>query len=118
MTYSGLRNADNNAHVLRTADGGAHWTDISSNLPFAPTQDVVVDPVNPNRVIVASDLGVFIANVASAGSRRPNVKWLRLGNGLPLAPVNDLAYHAGTNTLYAATYGRGIWSINLGRDDG
>jgi hypothetical protein len=117
VTYSGLRNADNNAHVLRTTDGGAHWTDISGNLPMAPTQDVVVDPLNPNRVFVASDLGVFTANVAKAGSQNPTVKWYRLGNGLPRAPVNDLEYQASTNTLYAATYGRSIWSLQLDRDD-
>jgi hypothetical protein len=117
VTYSGLRNADNNAHVLRTTDGGAHWTDISGNLPLAPTQDVVVDPLNPNRIFVASDLGVFTANVAKAGSRSPVVTWYRLGRGLPRAPVNDLEYQAATNTLYAATYGRSVWSLNLDRDD-
>jgi hypothetical protein len=117
VTYSGLRNADNNAHVLRTTDGGANWTDISGNLPMAPTQDVVVDPLNPNRIFVASDLGVFTANVAKAGAQNPTVKWYRLGRGLPRAPVNDLEYQAGTNTLYAATYGRGIWSVQLDRDD-
>ena len=117
VTYSGLRNADNNAHVLRTLDGGAHWTDISGNLPFAPTQDVVVDPTNLNRVFVASDLGVFIANVAKAKGN-PTVRWLRLGHGLPRAPVNDLEYNASTNTLYAATYGRGIFTLLLDRDDG
>jgi hypothetical protein len=104
--------------VLRTIDGGAHWTDVSGNLPFAPTQDVVVDPLNPNRVFVASDLGVFTANVAKAGSQNPSVQWLRLGRGLPRAPVNDLEYEAATNTLYAATYGRSMWSIQLARDDG
>ncbi len=117
VTYSGLRNADNTAHVLRTTDGGAHWTDISGNLPFAPTQDVVVDPLNPNRVFVSDDLGVFTANVAKAGSQNPDVKWYRLGTGLPRVPVNDLEYQASTNTLYAATYGRGIYSIQLDRDD-
>jgi photosystem II stability/assembly factor-like uncharacterized protein len=117
VTYSGLRNGDNTAHVLRTTDGGAHWTDISGNLPFAPTQDVVVDPLNPNRVFVSNDLGVFIANVAKAGGQNPALKWYRLGRGLPAAPVNDLEYQASTNTLYAATYGRGIWSIQLDRDD-
>jgi hypothetical protein len=117
VTYSGLRNVDNNAHVLRTIDGGANWTDISSNLPMAPTQDVVVDPTNPNRVFVASDLGVFTANIAKAKSQNPTVKWYRLGAGLPNAPVNDLEYQASTNTLYAATYGRSIWSILLDRDD-
>lgn len=118
VTYSGLRNADNNAHVLRTIDGGAHWKDISGNLPFAPTQDIVIDPRNPNRVFVASDLGVFTANVAKANGQNPAVRWLRLGHGLPRAPVNDLKYQAATNTLYAATYGRSVWSIQLDRDDG
>jgi Sortilin, neurotensin receptor 3, len=117
VTYSGLRNADNTAHVLRTTDGGAHWTDISGNLPFAPTQDVVVDPLNPNRIFVSDDLGVFTANVAKAGSQNPDVQWFRLGAGLPRVPVNDLEYQASTNTLYAATYGRGIFSIQLDRDD-
>lgn len=117
VTYSGLRNADNNAHVLRTIDGGAHWTDISANLPLAPTQDVIVDPLNPNRIFVATDLGVFTANVARAKSQNPTVKWYRLGRGLPQAPINDLEYQAGTNTLYAATYGRSIWSIQLDRND-
>jgi hypothetical protein len=117
VTYSGLRNADNNAHVLRTIDGGANWTDISSNLPMAPTQDVVVDPLNPNRIFVATDLGVFTANIAKAKSQNPTIKWYRLGAGLPAAPVNDLEYQASTNTLYAATYGRSVWSILLDRDD-
>jgi hypothetical protein len=117
VTYSGLRNADNNAHVLRTTDGGAHWTDISGNLPMAPTQDVVVDPLNPNRVMVASDLGVFTANIAKAGGQNPDIKWYQLGRGLPRAPVNDLEYQASTNTLFAATYGRSMWSLQLDRDD-
>jgi hypothetical protein len=117
VTYSGLRNGDNTAHVLRTTDGGAHWTDVSGNLPFAPTQDVVVDPTNPNRLFVSTDLGVFTANVAKAGSQNPTVTWYRLGIGLPRAPVNDLEYQASTNSLYAATYGRGIYRIQLDRDD-
>ncbi|MFU8876445.1 WD40/YVTN/BNR-like repeat-containing protein, partial [Micromonospora sp. SL4-19] len=116
VTYSGLRNADNTAHVLRTIDGGAHWTDISSNLPMAPTQDVIVDPLNPNRIIVASDLGVFMANVASAKSQHPNIKWQRVGRGLPRAAVNAIHLHQSSNTLFAATYGRGIYKINLDRD--
>lgn len=117
VTYSGLRNADNNAHVLRTVDGGAHWKDISGNLPMAPTQDIVIDPRNRNRVFVAGDLGVFTANVARANSQHQTVRWLRLGRGLPRAPVNDLEYQTTTNTLYAATYGRSVWSIQLARDD-
>lgn len=119
VTYSGYRNADNSAHILRSADGGAHWVDISGNLPAAPTQDVIVDPTNRNRVFVASDLGVFIANVAKSGSKAQgsSIRWRQLGSGLPAAPVNDLRYHQPTNTLYAATYRRSIWKLQLDRDD-
>jgi hypothetical protein len=103
-TYSGYRNADNTAHVLRSIDGGTNWTDISGNLPGAPTQDVVVHP-SGSPIYVASDVGVF---VAAAGS----TLWGALGTGLPLAPVNDIRYHAPSNTLYAATYGRSVWKIS------
>jgi hypothetical protein len=112
-TYSGLRNGDNRAHVLRTGDGGAHWADISVNLPVAPTQDIIVDPRHPNRIFVASDLGVFSATVLFPHSPHPLVFWFRLGRGLPRAPVNDIEFRASTNTIYAATYGRSMWSIQL-----
>jgi photosystem II stability/assembly factor-like uncharacterized protein len=114
VAYSGYRNGDNTAHVLRSADGGAHWTDISGNLPGAPTQDVVVDPGNRHRIFVASDVGVFTTNVAKLGSgQAASIKWHPVGSGLPAAPVNDIRFHAPTRTLYAATYGRSIWSVQL-----
>ena len=117
VTYSGYRNGDNDAHILRSRDGGAHWLDISGNLPDAPTQDVVIDPENKNRVFVASDVGVFTSNVARANSGKGDVTWYQLGHGLPKAPVNDIRYHQPTHTLYAATYGRSIWKIEVVRDD-
>jgi len=119
VTYSGYRNGDNHAHVLRSIDGGAHWIDISANLPDAPTQDVIVDPDNKNRIFVASDLGVFTANVAKANAKGSGaeVKWYQLGHGLPRAPVNDIRFHAPTRMLYAATYGRSMWRLQVVRDD-
>ncbi len=46
-------------------------------------------------------------------SRDGGATWLRVGEGLPLAPVLDLRYHAGTNTITAATFGHGIQRIAL-----
>ena len=37
--------------------------------------------------------------------------WARLGNGLPNGPVLDLKLTGDGNTIYAATFGRGIYQI-------
>ncbi|MBV9124755.1 MAG: autotransporter-associated beta strand repeat-containing protein, partial [Planctomycetes bacterium] len=40
--------------------------------------------------------------------------WSRFGEALPNAPVTDLQLIPGLNLLAAATYGRGVWEIQLG----
>ncbi len=59
------------------------------------------------QLYVTTDFGVFyLKNVrirVRAGS------WVRLGTGLPNAPVFDLKLTG--NTIYAATFGRGIYQI-------
>ena len=37
-----------------------HWTNISSNLPNAPANSVVVDPNDANTLYVAMDTGVYV----------------------------------------------------------
>ena len=59
--------------AYRTTDGGAHWSDLTSNLPGAPASSIVVDPQSANTVYIATDQGVyFTTQVAScAGFLRP-----------------------------------------------
>ena len=101
--------------LYRSADAGAHWVDLSANLPHAPANSVLVDPNNANIVYVALDTGVYytenFANCISAEA----VCWNVFGSGLPNAPVMSLmAFNEGaTQQLRAATYGRGIWELNL-----
>ena len=45
-------------HVFETTDGGGTWTDVSGNLPDAPSDDLLV--VN-GQLVLATDIGVFIA---------------------------------------------------------
>ena len=114
MGFAG--NGKSAPQVYRSVDGGAHWTNISSNLPNAPANGVVVDPNDANTLYVASDTGVYVttqvANCATANC------WSVYGVGLPNAPVVGLAVAAGMSTgdgrtgeLRVATYGRGIWQI-------
>ena len=116
MGFTG--NGTNAPHVYRSTDAGAHWSNISSNLPNAPANSVVVDPNDANTVYVAMDTGVYVttqvSNCATANC------WSVYGTILPNAPVIQLAAAAGmptgdgrTGELRAATYGRGIWQIPL-----
>jgi hypothetical protein len=106
------------AHVYRSIDAGAHWTNISRNLPAAPANSVVVDPNDANTVYVAMDTGVY-ATTQVTTCDTANC-WSVYGTGLPNAPVTQLVAAAGiatgegrTGELRAATYGRGVWQIPL-----
>ncbi len=105
-------------HVYRSTDFGAHWLNVSANLPDAPANALVVDPNDANTVYVALDTGVYvttqIATCAAANC------WSVLGTALPNAPVVALAAAANMLTgdgrrgmLRAGTYGRGIWETPL-----
>ncbi len=105
-------------HIYRSVDAGAHWTNISSNLPDAPASSVVVDPNDANTLYIALDTGVYVTN-AVATCTSTNC-WSIYGVGLPNAPIVQLAVAAGMATgdgrsgeLRAGTYGRGIWQIPL-----
>ncbi|CAN5739183.1 hypothetical protein BH18ACI5_BH18ACI5_22090 [soil metagenome] len=87
-------------HVWKTVNGGATWTDVSGNLPDIPINDIVI---SNGRLIVATDLGTVVSSTGGS-------TWKRLGVNLPFTTVMDL--HLGVDgRLYAATHGRGIWSI-------
>ncbi len=102
VTYSGYRDGNDTAHVVKTTDGGATWTNISGDLPAAPVSDLVIAG---NRLVVASDVGVFVSEGDGV--------WFKLGSNLPTVPVIELRYHQGTNTITAATFGHGIQRVTL-----
>jgi hypothetical protein len=103
VTFSGFRNEDRAPYVLKTVDGGVNWIDITGNLPQAPVNVIILAGTTP---VVGSDLGVFLSSDGGA-------TWLQLGQGLPKAPIMDLRYHKLTRRLYAATFGRGMWMLQL-----
>ena len=87
-------------HVWKTVNGGLTWADASGDLPDIPVNDILIAN---GKLVVATDLGTV---VSSDGGTH----WARLGSNLPYTTVMDV--HLGPDGLiYAATHGRGIWSI-------
>ncbi|MGW3497927.1 glycosyl hydrolase [Streptomyces sp. NPDC001020] len=91
-------------HVFESKDGGTTWNDVSANLPDVPTSSAVVTP--NGGLAVATDLGV----VYRAPGR---TTWQRVGD-LPAVAVLQLKLGPDGSALYAATHGRGIYTIKVG----
>lgn len=89
-------------HVFETRDSGAHWTDVSANLPDVPADSLVVTP--GGGLALATDLGVLYRPAGRTG-------WQRLGE-LPAVAVDQLKLGP-DGRLYAATHGRGLWGMSL-----
>ena len=104
--FNGLRWKDPQPHVFRSTDKGTSWTDISSNLPDAPVNAFAVDPVEPNRLYLGNDVGMYV-------SFNSGQSWWVLGEGLPTLPIGDIEIHPATRELVAGTYGRSMYKIDL-----
>lgn len=106
VTLSGFGQDERLAHIYRSDNNGLTWISIAGNLPDAPANDLIVDPVDPNTLFLATDVGVYVTS--SLG-----LSWAPLGSGMPIQTVFDLSFHPGTRTLVAATHGRSQWKLDL-----
>jgi photosystem II stability/assembly factor-like uncharacterized protein len=97
-------------HLLRSKDAGLTWERLdgpgATQLPRVPVSRILVSPRDRNTVFVGTWIGVFV-------SKDRGATWAPLGNGLPLAMINDLWMPADGSLLRAASYGRGIWDYRF-----
>ncbi len=100
-------------HVWRSRDGAVTWESIDGTgttaIPDIPVHSIVVDPENPGRLFVGTDLGVMTSNndgrtwsVENTGFANAVTEWLSLGSDDEGAPL-----------LFAFTHGRGAWRVPL-----
>ena len=125
VAYAALR-AFAAGPVWRRREDGTGWNNISGGLPGQPdtalpnlpARAIVHDP-DPRRnamgvildpsVYVGTDVGVYAGYTQDGISWR----WERFGDGLPNVQVVDLhlGVYGDRKLLWAATHGRGAWSI-------
>lgn len=97
--------------VYISHDLGQNWENISYNLQDMPIRSVTVDRSDSSIIYLGAEIGVFAKSMKSH-------KWELYNNKLPNVSVRDLEIQRGSNTLKAATWGRGLWEAPLlGKED-
>ncbi|GEM_PF-3290230 len=97
--------------VYKTTNGGSSWTNVSTGLPSIPVNCVAIHPSATDNIYVGTDVGVYASTDAGTS-------WQSFSPGLPNVVVTELEIHETSNKLRAATYGRGIWEIEMGPGTG
>ncbi len=101
------RSAFGGSKIYRSTAGGGTWEPVGAGLPDVPANDVVVDPLDLDRIFVAMDTGVFMSTDGGENFV-PMMDGLPLGSVVTDLEIDDLPY-----ILTAGTYGRGAWQIEL-----
>lgn len=91
--------------IWYSADGGTNWVSKEGDLPDIPVKTILQNPLNRKEVIIGTDLGVWTTSDITASSP----KWVQAYNGMSNVPVLDMDLRD-DNTVFAATYGRGVFS--------
>jgi len=99
--------------VWRSTDGGGSWQSLdgagSTGVPDVPVHSIVVDPDDPQRLYLGTDLGVL---TSIDGGRT----WMSEETGFGPAVTMWLSLirtPSGQKQLFAFTHGRGAWRVTL-----
>ena len=92
--------------VYRSFDGGQTWTNITGTLPNLPVNVVIHNNQLAESLYIGMDVGVFYIN-------HDLNDWVLFSDNLPNVEIFDLNINYNSNTIYAGTYGRGLWSSDL-----
>ncbi|MFM1772388.1 MAG: hypothetical protein RLZZ71_1530 [Bacteroidota bacterium] len=103
LTFSGYTAG---TKVYYSSNGGTSWTNISGSLPNIPSNTIVFQNTGNDALYIGTDAGVYYKDNSLAD-------WIPYMNGLPNVVVDELEIHAATNTITAATFGRGTWRAPL-----
>ncbi|HRA55785.1 MAG TPA: hypothetical protein PLQ83_19155, partial [Thermoflexales bacterium] len=102
VTYGGF-SANN---VWKTTDGGVTWNPLPgsglASLPEVPVRAFAVHPNQPSIVYAGTEVGIF-------ASEDGGVTWGTPADGPVNVSIDQLVWQG--QRLYAATHGRGIWSV-------
>jgi hypothetical protein len=95
-------------NVWVSSNGGTNWSAVDGNLPDMPVRWAMFHPEDNDRVIIATEAGVFETDDVNGSS----TVWVQ-NSSFPFVKTNMLQYRVADRTLLAATHGRGLWTSSI-----
>ena len=104
VTFANYEN--NGQKVYQSNNGGLSWINITFNLGNMPARKIVIDHTNDHNLYLGTEIGVFTKPLIGN-------TWSLYNNDLPNMTIEDLEIMWGSNSIKAATWGRGLWEYQL-----
>jgi hypothetical protein len=106
VALNNWQRGDYKPYIVKSADKGRTWTNITGNLPDRhDVWSVVQDHVNGNLLFAGTEFGLFTS--VDGGTT-----WVQLKGGLPTIQVRDMAVQKRENDLVLGTFGRGFYVLD------
>ena len=109
--YGTVKGYEDGVKVFVSNDRGQTWNNISYDLPNVIAKKIICKATNLGEfdeiLFLATNIGVYYKLGSDSES------WTKLGDNLPYVTVTDLDINYVTDKLYASTFGRGLWEIEL-----
>jgi photosystem II stability/assembly factor-like uncharacterized protein len=105
-TLNNWQRGDYKPYIVRSADRGRTWTNITGNLPDRhDVWSIVQDHVNGDLLFAGTEFGLYIT--VDGGNN-----WVELKGGMPPAQIRDMTVQRRENDLILATFGRGFFILD------
>lgn len=104
VTYNSYSNDGNKVFI--THNLGTTWTNITSNLGNMPIDCSVIDHSDSSYIYLGAKIGVYRKSMNGT-------VWQLYNTDLPNVSIEDMEVCWGSNTIKAATWGRGLWEYSL-----
>lgn len=98
--------------VYKSTDQGVNWTSIHGDLPNIPVYTVSVDPNNPARLYLGTEIGMFTTEDNTNGGP---FTWEHYDYGAAWTRIMQIRWRG--DTMYFCTHGRGIYKATFNTAD-
>lgn len=98
-------------NIYVTYDGGTEWTAIEGDLPDMPVRWAIFDPADHDRVMIATEAGVWVTDDVDGDATH----WepINPANGMPFVKVEMLLMRDSDKVVLGVTHGRGLFTTDV-----